>query len=252
MQVKELAVQRRQVDLEVARVDDHADWCLDGQRYRVHHGVSHVDRLDGKRPNGELFPGHYLDQLGLVQQLVLFEIALHISQRELGGVDGNLDLRENPGQAANVVHVAVGKDDGADMRLVFNQVGDIRNNDIHAQQLRLREHQPGVDHDNVVFPAERKAVHAELAKSAQGNDFQLFCLHLSDSMLPPMGFRGSLKLLNCLIPGLKSGNRVAQIAPYSPGKRTPSSLRAASSSRAIPSDRAWGITGLSRRPSRIN
>ncbi len=85
-----------------------------------------------------------------------------------------------------MVHVAVGEDDGADMRLVFNQVGDIGDNNIHSQQLRLREHQPGVDHDNVVFPAEREAVHAELAKTAQGNDFQFFCLHLSDSMLTPM------------------------------------------------------------------
>ena len=99
-----------------------------------------------------------------------------------------------------MVHVAVGKDDGADMRLVFNQVGDIGNNDIHAQQLRLREHQPGVDHDNVVFPAEREAVHAELAESAQGNDFQLFCMHLSDLMLPPMGFGGSNILLSCPVP----------------------------------------------------
>ena len=57
------------------------------------------------------------------------------------------------------------------MRFVLNQVGDIGHNDIHAQQLRLREHQARVDHDNVVFPAQREAVHAELAQPAEGNDF---------------------------------------------------------------------------------
>src|ERR1035438_353127 len=84
------------------------------------------------------------------------------------------------------------------MRLVFHQVADIGDNDIHSQQLRLREHQPGVDHDNVVFPTDREAVHAELAESAQRNDFQLLSLHLSDSMLTPTGFGSWLILLNWL------------------------------------------------------
>ena len=126
-----------------------------------------------------------LDQLGLVEQLVLFELALDVGQGELGGVDGDLELGEDPGQAADVVLVAVGEDDGADVCLVFNQVGDIGDDDIDAEQFRLREHEAGVDHDNVVFPAEREAVHAELAQPAEGDDFQFFCLHLSGLMLTP-------------------------------------------------------------------
>ena len=136
---------------------------------------------------------------------MLFEVALDVGQRELGGVDRNLDLAQDPGQAADVVHVPVGEDDGADMRFVFNQVGDVGNHDIHAQQLRLREHQPGVDHDNVVFPAQGEAVHAELAQTAQGNDFQFFCLHLSDSMLTPMG-------VECLQSSRKVGQLVSKIS----------------------------------------
>jgi hypothetical protein len=65
------------------------------------------------------------------------------------------------------------------MLFVFNEVGDIGNYDIHAEQFRLGEHQAGVDHDNVVFPAKGQAVHAEFAKAAEGDDFQFFRLHLS-------------------------------------------------------------------------
>ena len=61
----------------------------------------------------ELFLGRDLDQLGLVEQLMLFELAFDIGQRELGGVDRNLELTENPGQAADMVLVPVGQDDGA-------------------------------------------------------------------------------------------------------------------------------------------
>ena len=73
--------------------------------------------------------------------------------------------------------MAVREQDGAHVRLVFNQIRDIRNDNINAQQLRLRKHQSGVDDDNVVFPTQREAVHTELAKSAEGDNFQLFCLH---------------------------------------------------------------------------
>jgi hypothetical protein len=34
--------------------------------------------------------------------------------------------------------VAVGEDDGADVLLVFNEVGDIGNHDIHAEQAPTR------------------------------------------------------------------------------------------------------------------
>ncbi len=50
----------------------------------------------------------------------------------------------------------------------------------------FREHEAGVDDDDVVFPAEREAVHSEFAEAAEGDDFQLICLHLSGSMLTPV------------------------------------------------------------------
>ncbi len=94
VQVEGFAVERREVDLEVAGVDDDADRGFNGQRNGVHHRVSHVDRLDGEGADGEFFLGDDLDQFGLVEQAMLFEDALDVGQRELGGVDGNLDLAQ--------------------------------------------------------------------------------------------------------------------------------------------------------------
>ena len=115
VQVEGLVVERREIDLEVAGVDDDADRRFDGQRHAIHQRVGHADRLDGERADGELFLGRDLDQLGFVEQLMLFELAFHVGQRELGGVDRDLELAQDPGQAADVVLVAVGEDDGADM-----------------------------------------------------------------------------------------------------------------------------------------
>jgi hypothetical protein len=46
------------------------------------------------------------------------------------------------------------------------QVGEIRNDPVHPEQVRVGEHHPGVDDDRRVAPGEGQHVHAELAESA--------------------------------------------------------------------------------------
>ena len=88
-----------------------ADGRVDRQRDAVHQRVGHADRLDGERPDARTSPRSDLDQLGFVEQLVLFELAFDVGQRELGAVDGHVQLAQNPGQAADVVLVPVRQDD---------------------------------------------------------------------------------------------------------------------------------------------
>ncbi len=59
------------------------------------------------------------------------------------------------------------------MRAVFNEIADIGDDDVHAEQLFFGEHEAGVDNDNVIAVAEGEAVHAEFAQPAEGNDLQL-------------------------------------------------------------------------------
>ena len=76
-----------------------------------------------------------------------------------------------------MVFVAVGEDDGPDMIAIFQQIGDIGDDDVNAQQLGFRKHEAGVNHDDVVAPAKGHAVHAELTESAERDDVQLACGH---------------------------------------------------------------------------
>ena len=52
---------------------------------------------------------------------MLVELAFDVGEGELGAVDGDVELGEDPGQAADVVFVAVGEDDGADLFAVFER-----------------------------------------------------------------------------------------------------------------------------------
>ena len=90
---------------------------------------------------------------------------------------GTFSSLENPGQRADVVFVAVSEDDALHPLAIFGQVGDIRDNNIDAQQFGFRKHQAAVDDDDIVTPAYGHAVHSELAQAAEGYDVQFSSWH---------------------------------------------------------------------------
>ena len=71
-----------------------------------------------------------------------------------------------------MVFVAVGEHDAAHVLAVLDEIGDVGDDDIDAEQFGFGEHEAGVDDDNVVAPANGHAVHAEFAEAAEGNDLQ--------------------------------------------------------------------------------
>ena len=52
------------------------------------------------------------------------------------------------------------------------QIGQVRDDAVHAEQVGIREHDAGVDDDGRVTPGERQHVHAELAEAAERHDFE--------------------------------------------------------------------------------
>ena len=172
MQVEEAVVGGRRIDLEVAGMQHDAERRVDGERDAIDQAVRYLQRMNGERPNLEAFSGTNFAQVGVVEQLVFVELVFDIGQRELGAPDGNIQFAENPGQGADVVFVAVRKHDAAHMLAIFEQVRNVGDDDVDAQQLGLGEHQAGVHHDDVVAKADGHAVHTELAHPAQRNYMQ--------------------------------------------------------------------------------
>ena len=144
------------------------DRRVDRQRDAIDQAVRHLDRIDGERPDLEALAGLDLVEHGVVEQRVLFQLAFDIGQRELGGVDRDVQLRQHPRQRADVVFVTVRQHDGAHVLAVLDQVGDVGNNDVDAEQLGFGKHQAGVDDDDVVTPANGHAIHAEFAAARRG------------------------------------------------------------------------------------
>src|SRR5438270_5267487 len=118
----------------------------------------------------EALSGLHLAQVGIVQQSVFVEFVFHVSEREFGSPDWHVEFRENPRQGTDVIFMAVREHDPTDMLPVFGEVRNVGDHDIDAEKFGLGEHEAAVDDKNVVSPADRHAVHTELAEASEGDD----------------------------------------------------------------------------------
>jgi hypothetical protein len=77
----------------------------------------------------------------------------------------------------------VRQNDAAYFIAILQQIGNVWNNDIYTEQFGLREHQAGIDDDNVVAIAHCHAVHSEFAEAAKGYKMEFLRGHDQPLML---------------------------------------------------------------------
>src|SRR6185437_9177349 len=137
----------------------------------------HADGGNGKRPDFDALAWRQFIEFSILQKAVLFQFVFDIRESKLSPKDGHIQFGKNPWQSADVVLVAMREQNGPDLFAVFGEIGNVRNDDVHAEKFRLGEHKPSVNHNNVVAPADRHAVHSELAKAAERYQMQFSCRH---------------------------------------------------------------------------
>src|SRR4029077_1786616 len=106
---------------------------------------------------------------GGIQEPGFVKAFFYQRQREPSAVNGNIQIAKNVRQRADVVFVAVGEHDGADVRTVLLQVGNIRNHQVDAEEFRFREHHARVEDDDVLTETQHHHVHAKFAETAERN-----------------------------------------------------------------------------------
>jgi hypothetical protein len=172
MEIEMLAVDRGLIDLEIAGVDDRADRRRDRQRHAVGHAVRHPDEFDGQRPDGDGVAR--LDRLQAIAgaDAVLFELRLDQRQGHRRAVHRAVEPLEHMGHGADVILVPVGEDERLHLLAARFDERQIRNDQIHAELVRIRKHHAGVDQNRGVLPGHGHHVHAELAQASQRDDLE--------------------------------------------------------------------------------
>ena len=131
-----------------------------------------LDEADPERPQPNRAAGAHPFQVAPVGEVVLAQLAGHQAEREVAAVDRDAHLFEQIRYGADVILVAVGQNDAADFLRMGDEVGEIRDDDIDAENLFLGKHEAGVDHDQIAPAAQHRAIQTEFAEATERDDLQ--------------------------------------------------------------------------------
>jgi hypothetical protein len=167
----------RGIDLEVAGVNQHTERRVNGKGDAIDQTMCDPDGMDRECARFEMLARVHFAQISIIEQPVLVELVFNVSQRKLSAPDWYVEFGENPRQRADMILMAVRKNDAAHALAILREIRNVGNDNIDAQQLGFGEHQAGVDHNNVVAPTDGHAVHTELAKAPKGDNLQFSSWH---------------------------------------------------------------------------
>ena len=174
-QVGEATVDRREVELPVAGVHDHALRRVERGGEAVRHGVGDRDELDVERTDLAALAVGDRDEVGVAEQPGLLDAVLGQPEGERRAVDRERQLAEQVREATDVVLVAVGGDAADHAVGVLPQPGEVREDEVDTEVLELGEHEPAVEHQQLVLALEDHAVAADLAEAAEEGDGDWCC-----------------------------------------------------------------------------
>ena len=153
-------VDRRQVDFEVACVDDSADRRAEIEGTGIGNRMIRMDEADFHTANLDFIAVmHFVECI--IRNVVFFQFPFDEAAYEFRCVYGHIYFIEQVSQAANMVFVTVRDDDGPYFVPVFNQVTHVRDDEVDAEHVVIREGQAGVDDDDVISVLDDRHILAD-------------------------------------------------------------------------------------------
>ena len=175
------------VDLEVSGEDQRPDGGGNGEGHRVGNGMVDVNELHLEAAGLDRLAGGVGHELDLVQHAVLVELELDEAVGEPGGVHRGVDRLQHIGKGTDVVLVAVGDEEAAQLLRVPGKIGHVGDDKVYAVHVFLGEGNAAVDHNHVLAVFQHRHVLADFIQTAKGDNFQFF----SQSITTPLSLPGS-------------------------------------------------------------
>ena len=169
-QVGPPAVDRQQVELEVAGVQEDALGGVERDGERVGHRVGDRDELDVARPDTAALTVGDGDVLRPIGQPGLVDPVAGQAEREGRAVDRDGQVAQQERQPAGVVLVPVGEHDAVDAVRVLPEVREVGEDEVDAGHVGVGEHDPAVEDEDPAVDFDAGAVAADLAEAAEEDD----------------------------------------------------------------------------------
>ncbi len=151
-------VHRRQVQFEVAGVNDYPNRSVEREREAMRDRVRYRDELDVERPNFPCLAIGYGDQLGPVEQAGFLDPVAGQAKGQLGAIDRDAQLAKQVSERPAVVFVAMGKHAALEAVFVLDDVREIGQDEVDTEHFWFGEHDSAVHEDGPAVHFEPGAV----------------------------------------------------------------------------------------------
>ena len=141
---------------------------MNPQADSVRDAVANLQKLHLERPQRQLFARRHLIERDLALQSVLSKFGVDQAQGELRPVNRGIRFLEQVRKGADMVFMAVGKKDSKEVVPIFDHIAEIREYEVDAQHVLVREHEPGIDQQHGVAVFEDHHVLADGPHAAKG------------------------------------------------------------------------------------
>jgi hypothetical protein len=169
--VRDTAIQRQLIHLEVARVEDISALCADENSQGIRDGVVYGHELTLER--AELLNLPLSDSQGVRLDPVFLELGFHQGKSQLGSDQGDVSFEaEEVGYRADVVLVTMGQHDAYDVLQPVLDVGEIRQDQVDAGLGLFREEHAAVNYQQLAVDFEDRHVAANLSQSTERDNPQ--------------------------------------------------------------------------------
>ena len=133
-----------------------------------------VDKLDRETAQLDRLPCLNCVEPHLLGHPVLGQLDIDNAAGQAGAVNRGVGFAQDVRDCADVVLVGMGDEIAAQLGEVALEIGRVRDDQVYAEHVVVRERKAAVDNDHVIAVFDYGHVFADLIQAAERDDFQFF------------------------------------------------------------------------------
>ena len=169
MHIHELPVDRRVIEFEIARVDDRAKRRAEINPARIRNRMADMEETDFENTEDVFFPRFNHIERRLLDAR-FFEFPFDEPASQPRRVHRRRHLAQKIRKRTDMILVPVRNHNGANFFFIFDEIAEIRDDDVDPRHVVLRKRHPRIQDDDILAVANRRHIFSDFSESSQRNN----------------------------------------------------------------------------------
>ena len=157
----------RNIKLEVRRMDNHAQRCVDSQCNRIRDTVVYVYHLNRKTSQPKYTASFLGKNLRCCKHAAFFQLQLNESCCKSSGIDWAIHFPEQMCHCADMILMPMCQNEPANLFRIRFQITDIRIDNIYPVHTFTGKTHAGIDNDNIIAVFKYRHVFPDFSETSQ-------------------------------------------------------------------------------------